>query len=281
MENQITQPPADNPSLLETPAVVSQPEATTPQPETVIVIPRAVFNYVVIAIVFFALGAVVSAAGMNALFNANSAENEALVNTVVQTYIDQAGTNVVANQPQGLDPNQRYEVDTAGAPAWGPEDAPVTIIEFSDFECPFCERFYQETYPLLKQNFGDQIRFVYRDFPLYQIHPNAEGAAYAANCAFEQEKYWEYHDILFSNQDNLAITDLIGYADQLGMDTVSFQECVESKRYADKIALDYQAGIDLGVSGTPTFFINGRPLVGAQPYAVFADAINDELSKVG
>lgn len=278
MESQISQsPPTEAPPVVETPTPAPV-ENVYAQPGTVLVIPRVFFNYVVIAIVFLTIGVVIGGAGVNALFNANSAENRALVTDVVNTVLDERGAQVAANQPQGLDPNQRYDVSIEGAPAWGPDDAPVTIVEFSDFQCPYCERFFLETYPLLKANFGDKIRFVYRDFPLFQIHPNATEAAYAANCAFEQDKYWEYHDVLFNNQDKLATADLIVHAEDLGMDTEAFQECLQSGRYSEKVSRDYTDGVNLGVSGTPTFFINGKPLVGAQPYQIFADRINAELA---
>lgn len=278
MESQISQsPPTEAPPVVETPTPAPV-ENVYAQPGTVLVIPRVFFNYVVIAIVFLTIGVVIGGASVNALFNANSAENRALVTDVVNTVLDERGAQVAANQPQGLDPNQRYDVSIEGAPAWGPDDAPVTIVEFSDFQCPYCERFFLETYPLLKANFGDKIRFVYRDFPLFQIHPNATEAAYAANCAFEQDKYWEYHDVLFNNQDKLATADLIVHAEDLGMDTEAFQECLQSGRYSEKVSRDYTDGVNLGVSGTPTFFINGKPLVGAQPYQIFADRINAELA---
>lgn len=278
MESQISQsPPTEAPAVVETPTPAPV-ENVYAQPGTVLVIPRVFFNYVVIAIVFLTIGVVIGGAGVNALFNANSAENRALVTDVVNTVLDERGAQVAANQPQGLDPNQRYDVSIEGAPAWGPDDAPVTIVEFSDFQCPYCERFFLETYPLLKANFGDKIRFVYRDFPLFQIHPNATEAAYAANCAFEQDKYWEYHDVLFNNQDKLATADLIVHAEDLGMDTEAFKECLQSGRYSEKVSRDYTDGVNLGVSGTPTFFINGKPLVGAQPYQIFADRINAELA---
>jgi protein-disulfide isomerase len=278
VESQISQsPPTEAPAVVETPTPAPV-ENVYAQPGTVLVIPRVFFNYVVIAIVFLTIGVVIGGASVNALFNANSAENRALVTDVVNTVLDERGAQVAANQPQGLDPNQRYDVSIEGAPAWGPDDAPVTIVEFSDFQCPYCERFFLETYPLLKANFGDKIRFVYRDFPLFQIHPNATEAAYAANCAFEQDKYWEYHDVLFNNQDKLATADLIVHAEDLGMDTEAFQECLQSGRYSEKVSRDYTDGVNLGVSGTPTFFINGKPLVGAQPYQIFADRINAELA---
>jgi protein-disulfide isomerase len=278
VESQISQsPPTEAPPVVETPTPAPV-ENVYAQPGTVLVIPRVFFNYVVIAIVFLTIGVVIGGASVNALFNANSAENRALVTDVVNTVLDERGAQVAANQPQGLDPNQRYDVSIEGAPAWGPDDAPVTIVEFSDFQCPYCERFFLETYPLLKANFGDKIRFVYRDFPLFQIHPNATEAAYAANCAFEQDKYWEYHDVLFNNQDKLATADLIVHAEDLGMDTEAFQECLQSGRYSEKVSRDYTDGVNLGVSGTPTFFINGKPLVGAQPYQIFADRINAELA---
>lgn len=285
METQLNQPiPAEAPAPAETAPIaqapiIHNPESAYAQPGAVLVIPRVFFNYAVIALVFFVLGAVVSGAGTTALFNANSAENEKLITDTVNTVLDDRGLQAGANQQaQGLNPNERYDVSIEGAAAWGPEDAPVTIIEFSDFQCPYCERFFLETYPLLKANFGDKIRFVFRDFPLFQIHPNATEAAYAANCAMEQGKYWEYHDVLFENQDLLQREDLVAHADGLGMDTEEFNACIDSGRYTEKVSRDYTDGVNLGVSGTPTFFINGKPLIGAQPYQIFADAINAELT---
>src|SRR5712691_9566756 len=122
--------------------------------------------------------------------------------------------NVAAAQPQvpTEDPNQRFVVSIAGKPVRGPENAPVTMVEFSDFQCPFCGRFFAETEGALLKKYDGKIRFVYRHFPLDSIHPFAQGAALASECANEQNKFWEYHDLLFQNQQQLGNEGLLAYA---------------------------------------------------------------------
>jgi protein-disulfide isomerase len=260
---------------------VEQSQSPYANPSAVLVIPRVVFNYVIIAIVFLLVGFGIGSLATGAIFNANSAENNALVDKTVKAVLAESGANVNtadAQQP-GLDPNKRYDVAIKDQPSWGAADAPITIVEFSDFQCPFCERFFTETYPQLKQKYGDKIHFVYRDFPLSQIHPQADIAAQAANCANGEGKFWEYHDILFKNQSKLQRDDLVGYATQLGIDKTKFSKCLDSRTYDPQINQDIQDGFNLGVGGTPTFFINGRPVVGAQPYSVFAQTIDAELNK--
>jgi protein-disulfide isomerase len=187
-------------------------------------------------------------------------------------------------------------------PAWGPEDAPVTIIEFSDFECPFCDRFFSETYPQIKQDYEGQIRFVYRDFPLSSIHPWAQKAAEAGECADEQGKFWEFHDAVFQNQSSVtdsyqvaatatpddataglaaAVNKLKDLAGQVGLDTAAFNQCLDSDKYAQEVQKDYQDGITYGVTGTPAFFINGVSIIGAQPYANFKSVIDAALQEAG
>lgn len=164
-------------------------------------------------------------------------------------------------------------------PARGPEDAAVTIIEFSDFQCPYCGRFFQQTLPQLVAQYGDRIRFVYRDFPLDQIHPNARNAAIAAECADDQGKFWEYHDVLFSNQQALGVADLKRYAEQLELDVAAFSECLDSQKHNDEVNADLRDGLQAGVTGTPTFFINGRRVVGAQPLQTFQALIDQALAE--
>ncbi|NPA30937.1 MAG: DsbA family protein [Chloroflexi bacterium] len=176
---------------------------------------------------------------------------------------------------------QRVEVSADDDPSWGPEDAPITIIEFSDFQCPFCARFRKQTYDRLKEEYGDKIRFVYRDFPLVQIHPEAVPAALAANCAGEQGKYWEYHDLLFLGDRPLNRDTYIAYAEQLGLDVDEFSRCLDEERYLDEIQKDFDDGVAAGVRGTPTFFVNGIPLVGAQPFENFKAIIDQELERLG
>ncbi len=173
----------------------------------------------------------------------------------------------------------RFEVGIDDDPAIGVAGAPITIIEFSDFECPFCQRFHDQTFQAILESYPGQILFVYRDFPLASIHPNAQKAAEAAQCAFEQGKYWEFHNALFRNQQHLGNLELYTeLAVALEMDQERFNECFESNRYADEVTADFNDARALGITGTPTFFINGRPLVGAQPLDVFVQIIEEELA---
>jgi len=166
-------------------------------------------------------------------------------------------------------------------PARGPENAPVTIVEFSDFQCPFCKAFLAQTLPLILANYGERIRFVYRDFPIPTIHPQAIQAAEAAQCAFEQGRFWEYHDRLFQNQSTLDASSLKVHAKALGLDGSKFNQCLDSGKYAGEVQKDLEDGRSYGVTGTPTFFINGRKILGAQPYPTFQRVIEEELRKAG
>ena len=174
---------------------------------------------------------------------------------------------------------QRVEIPIdVNDPVLGPEDAPITIIEFADFQCPYCQRHFLQTYPQLMENYGENIRYIYKDFPLTGIHPQALPAALAAQCAREQGKFWEFHDLLFSGRMELGEDAYLSYADELGMDVLEFTSCYQEARYNDVVRADYDLGIQLGVNATPTFFINGVRLIGAQPYSVFAEVIDSELA---
>ncbi len=171
------------------------------------------------------------------------------------------------------------EVSVDDDPARGPDDAKVTIIEFSDFQCPYCARFHAQTLPRILDEYGDQIRFVYRDFPLENIHPRARPAAIAAECADDQGKFWEYHDLLFTNQTALDDASLKGYASQLGLDNDDFASCYDAKKHDGEVSEDLSAGLEVSVTGTPTFFINGRRVVGAQAYETFKAIIDEQLAE--
>jgi protein-disulfide isomerase len=173
------------------------------------------------------------------------------------------------------------DVSADDDPAQGPEDASVTIIEFSDFQCPYCARFQSETLPQILTDYGDRVRFVYRDFPLTGLHENALKAAEASECADEQGAYWKYHDLLFQNQSALDDASLKNYAASLGLDTATFNQCLDSDKYMSEVQKDEQDGITAGVQGTPAFFINGMPLSGAQPYSAFQAAIDAALAEAG
>jgi protein-disulfide isomerase len=180
-----------------------------------------------------------------------------------------------ANQPQEV---KRYEVPIDGNPILGKDSAKITIIEFSDYQCPFCRQWHAEVLPQLKAKYGDQIRFVYRDFPLYSIHPNAESAAIAANCAGEQKHYWEFGDLLFTHQDSLNTQTYEKLAQDLKLNVPSFSQCITENRYKSEVDADYSFASELGVRSTPTFFINGLAVVGAQPFEVFQQIIDMELA---
>jgi protein-disulfide isomerase len=173
----------------------------------------------------------------------------------------------------------RVDVSIKGAPFRGPADAPVTIVEFSDFECPFCKRVHPTLTQLLAKYPG-KLKLVYRDFPLENIHPQARRAAEAARCAEDQGKFWDYYEALFKGSPKLSPDDLKHYAKQVGLDGTKFDACVAKDGHKAAIQRDLEEGRKLGITGTPAFFINGRPLSGAQPLGAFTRIIDEELARV-
>ncbi|TSC90601.1 MAG: DSBA oxidoreductase [Parcubacteria group bacterium Gr01-1014_2] len=172
----------------------------------------------------------------------------------------------------------------------GPENAKVTIIEFSDYQCPFCRSFWRDTLGQIKEKYidaGKSVRFVYRDFPLSSIHPTAQKYAEAAECAQDQKKYWEMHDKIFEEQDKLGqgtisaydLEDIKKWATELGLDSFNFNQCLDSGKYAAEVKKDFDDGSKAGINGTPSFFVNGKILVGAQPIQAFIQVIDSELEK--
>lgn len=167
----------------------------------------------------------------------------------------------------------------------GNKDAKVTMIEFSDFECPFCKRYFDETFPQIVKDYVDtgKIKIYFRHFPL-DFHQAAMPSALASECANEQGKFWQYHDKIFSDQDKISAktadtisTELNSFAKDLRLNTVQFESCFSAQKYKANVDLDSNDGRTAGVTGTPTFFINGRKLVGAQPFASFQAIIDEEL----
>ncbi|NMB69415.1 MAG: thioredoxin domain-containing protein [Chloroflexi bacterium] len=188
-----------------------------------------------------------------------------------------AAAQAEADLPDTPQQVTRYDIPVDGQPALGPADAPITLVAFSDNECPFCLKWYAETWPLIQQNYGDRVRLVFRDFPLPN-HPNAQPAAEAAACAFEQGKYWEFQDLIFNNTGILGDATYLKFAQQIGLDEAAFKTCYDEGRYRDDVTTDRDWASELGVSSTPTFFINGIALVGAQPYETFQQVIEMELA---
>lgn len=173
-------------------------------------------------------------------------------------------------------------------PSIGDATAKVTIIEFGDYQCPSCRMFWRDVEPRLKKDYIDtgKVKIVFRDFPIVQLHPEAAVAANAAQCAADQGKYWQMHDKIFREQDNrgedvirFKVADLKKWGKDLGLETAAFDACVDSARYKDEVAKDYTDGSNVGIQGTPTFFINGRVVAGPQPYSVFRKVIDEELKK--
>ena len=178
----------------------------------------------------------------------------------------------------GPDPTIVHKVDTAGAPSKGPATAPVTIVEFSEFECPFCKR-VDPTMKQIEKVYGDKVRFVWKHLPLTSIHADAMNAALASEAARSQGKFWEYHDRLFANQKNLAVDDLKRYAKEVGLDLVRFEKDRLDPENRKKVEADVAEARSLRVASTPSFFINGRFVRGAVPFEMFAKVINEELAK--
>jgi protein-disulfide isomerase len=162
------------------------------------------------------------------------------------------------------------QVPVGASPLLGNRSAPTTVVIFSDFECPFCGEFARSTFPVIKEKYIDtgKVRFVYKQFPL-GTHVHAQDAAEASLCANDQDKFWEYHDVLYNHQEALEVENLNAYAAQLGLDTTLFTACLASGQHRTEIAQDKALGTKSGVSGTPTFFINGRRVVGALSAAEF------------
>jgi protein-disulfide isomerase len=174
-------------------------------------------------------------------------------------------------------PRYPVEVD-ASDPSMGSASAPVTIVEFSDFECPFCRQ-ASPTLKKLQEVYGDKVRIVWKDFPLTQIHPQAFKAAEAAHCAGEQGRYWEYHDRLFASQDALQPAALKGYAADLKLNTQQFDACLDGSKHAERVQAGMALGTQLGVNSTPTMYINGRVVAGAYPYETLAAIVDEELAR--
>lgn len=175
-----------------------------------------------------------------------------------------------------LDPPRTEVTIAEHDPSKGPKDAPITIIEFSEYQCPFCAR-VTPTLKALEQKYAGKIRIVYKDFPL-QNHAQAPKAAEAAHCAGDQGKYWELHDRMFANQQQLQVPQLKQSAGALGLDQAAFDKCLDSGKYAAIVQEDVEYGGKMGVSSTPTLYINGRLVSGAQPPAVFESIIDEELA---
>lgn len=243
---------------------------------------KASVQITVFALVFSFVALILSGVSLSKAGEANLNEEEfmAKVEKGIEEYIQkqrdaQAGVAEDSGEP--------VEVSIDDDAIKGDKNAPVTIVEFSDFECPFCGRFYSETLPSIISEYVDKgkVRFVYRDFPL-SFHRNARAASLSAECAKEQggdESYFKFHNKIYENQASLSVENLKAWAGELGLNTDKFNTCLDTEKYAEEIDKDFMDGQSYGVTGTPAFFINGRRISGAQPFAVFKQIIDEELAK--
>jgi protein-disulfide isomerase len=248
-------------------------------------IKKSTFNKLIIGI----CSALIVAAFLGGYILGNFGETKNQTNSLPQMQVIPQPTQTQPVQPSA---NSRIFIPLGDSPTMGSPSAPVTMIEFSDFQCPFCGQYYTQTLPEVEKNYIDsgKVRFVFKNMPLDNLHPNARAAANGAECANEQNKFWKYHNKLFESQNSWAglpgrnATDTFKqYAADLGLDSNAFNTCVDSGKYADKVNKDYQDGSNYGVSGTPTFFIGNDKrgyvkVVGAQPFSVFQQQLDSELS---
>jgi protein-disulfide isomerase len=242
------------------------PEPDFAPADDVIVLKKSLVVNIGVAALFFILGA----ATMYVLFVLPA-------NAATAALAQQQGQGAAAQPPQP--PARLSNVGLGKLPPQGSPDAPVKIVEFSDFQCPFCKQWTDDTAAALKQKYGDKMVLYYRQFPLTAIHPEAMGGAIASECANEQGKFWNMHDSLFRTQSLLSPENSKSLAASLGLDATKYDDCVAKNTYQADIAADIADGNTYGVSGTPTFFINGVRLVGAQPLDQFSSVIDQELKK--
>lgn len=172
----------------------------------------------------------------------------------------------------------RAELDVEGAPVRGAANAPVTLVKFEDFHCPYCDR-VQATLAQLQSRYGDKLKIVHRDFPIDTLHPLARKSHEAARCAKAQGQFWAYHDLLYADKPATNVEELVADAEKVGLDAKAFEECLNSGTYAAAVEEDIKRGTRLGLTGTPSFFVNGRLLSGALPLQEFVEVIEEELAR--
>jgi len=216
---------------------------------------------------------------------------EELKEILSEIEIKTAPTPQPARQPTQPSAPQIFKVSLDDDPVMGNPNAPVTVVEFSDFQCPFCKRFFDQTLPLIEENYINtgKVKLVYKDLPLVTLHPNVKPVHVAAECADEQGKFWGYHDALFEKQSewqSLSPSDLqttlVQYADDFGLQIASFEACLNSPEMLEEVNADFLQAASYGATGTPTFFIGNEKdgfikLVGAQPYATFQRVLDNLL----
>ena len=248
---------------------------TIDKSEEVIVMSKVTFNYILIAITFLCVGIAIGVFGLDAEQDKATAtlDEDQLREVLVSVLSD---SDLVLGAGATGDSTSRFDL-VDDDPYLGDEDAPIVIVEFSDFFCSFCKRHFDQTFTPILENYGQHIRYVYRDFA--QLTPESAPAAMAAECANEQGAFWDFHNEFFENQQSLGREFYIATAEKFGLDVDAFTTCLDEERYADEVQLDIFDGQIEGVRGTPGFFINGKFLSGALPYTFFERAIKQGLDK--
>ena len=262
-EGSEAEPAWPDPPIIESSAVEPVPSEPVIKPAETFTF-RATHFYAILVVLAFAAGVLIGYAAWGR-------------SSTTVLVPDQSVAGPVAAGPTSAPQYVRYKVPTDGFPALGPASAPITLVEFGDFQCPFCREWEQQTYQPLLAAYPGKIRFVFRDFPLTSIHPNAMPAAEAAQCANEQGQFWSFHDKLFGSE-TLSDDVYKQYAQQLGLDMTKFNDCLSTHKYAQQIQADSDFATNLGINSTPTFFINGLAVIGAQPLETFKSVIDKELA---
>ena len=250
------------------------------------IIKKSTFNGLVIGLIVLVGVAAFFAGSYTTNLNSNQISTEDLENAMAKLEL-----KILQNQLPTEKNIPPVKISADDDPIIGDPEAPITIIEFSDFQCPFCARFHIETLPSIMEEYIDQgkVNLVFRDFPIQSIHPNALPAAVAAECANEQGKFKEMHDILFEKQNewnrqetSVAVSQFIQYAIELEMEKEIFESCISSGKHIDEIRKDLEDGRDYGITGTPGFFVGNEEigfieLKGAQPFDSFKKVIDVQL----
>ena len=244
--------------------------------QEVVVISRTTLNYVLVGVTFLMVGILIGYFGLDkGTDNLDVTINEDQLRDVMISVLEDTELNFAQTETVN---NERFNL-VDDDPYIGEVDAPVVIVEFSDFFCTFCKRHFDQTLTPILENYGQYVRYVYRDFA--QLTPESEPAAIAAQCANEQGEFWDFHAEFFSNQSDLGYDFYISTAEKYDLDVDAYTACIDEARYADEISVDRLDGMLEGVQGTPGFFVNGQFISGAQPYAIFERVIQKELRQAG
>ena len=236
--------------------------------------PSKILSYMVVAVVCYLLGLAIGSGALNLPKEAAAVMvDEAQMRAVILSVLEERDLAAADDAA----PDRFALVDDD--PYLGAEDAPVVIVEFSDFFCTYCKRHFDQTFAPLLENYGEYIRYVYRDFA--RLTPESGPASEAAQCAFEQGKFWEFHTEFFSNQESLGREFYLETAAAHELDIEAYTACLDERRYLDEVEIDGLDGQLAGVRGTPGFFINGQILSGAQPYRIFERMTQRELDLAG